>query len=125
MRLLLDSHILFWWATARLERLRPAVREAIGTAEDIFVSVATAWELEIKRNAGRFDTGSFDWAAPPSNGMTILPIELEDALAAARLPHIHRDPFDRMLVAQAIRRGLTLVTADGALDHYGVAILKA
>lgn len=125
MRLLLDSHILFWWATGRFDRLPTAVSEAIGVAEDIFVSVATAWELEIKRNASRFDAGSLDWSAPPSHGITLLPIELDDALAAARLPLLHRDPFDRMIVAQAIRRGLTLVTADGALGDYGVAILRA
>jgi PIN domain nuclease of toxin-antitoxin system len=125
VRLLLDSHILFWWATGRFDRLPTAVSEAIGVAEDIFVSVATAWELEIKRNAGRFDAGSLDWSAPPSHGITLLPIELDDALAAARLPLLHRDPFDRMIVAKAIRRGLTLVTADGALGDYGVAILRA
>lgn len=125
MRLLLDSHILFWWATSRLDRLPQAAIAAIGAAEDILISVATVWELEIKRNAGRFDPGPLDWAALPKNGMTILPIEFEDALAAARLPLIHRDPFDRMIVAQAMRRGLTLVTADGALADYGVAILKA
>jgi PIN domain nuclease of toxin-antitoxin system len=125
VRLLLDSHILVWWATGQLDRLPPSVSEAIGAAEDIFVSVATAWELEIKRNAGRFDAGSLDWAAPPSHGITLLPIELEDALAAAGLPLIHRDPFDRMIVAQAMRRRLTLVSADAALADYGVAILKA
>lgn len=125
MRLLLDSHILYWWATAQLERLPPVICEAIGTAEDIFVSVATAWELEIKRNAGRFDPGLFDWAALSSHGMTILAIELEDAFAAARLPLVHRDPFDRMIVAQTMRRGLTLVTADATLSGYGVATLRA
>lgn len=125
MKLFLDSHILLWWATGRLERLNPAVRMAIATAEDVVISVATVWELEIKRSAGRFDPGSLDWAVLPKQGMAILPIEIDDALAAAHLPPIHRDPFDRMIVAQAIRRGATLVTADGALGEYGVAILKA
>lgn len=125
MKLLLDSHILFWWATGRLEHLKPTVRMAIATAEDIVISVATVWELEMKRSAGRFDAGSLDWAVLPKQGIAILPIEIDDALAAAHLPPIHRDPFDRMIVAQAMRRGATLVTADGALDGYGVAILKA
>jgi len=125
VRLLLDSHILFWWATGRLDRLPRSASAAIGTADDIFISVATVWELEIKRNAGRFDIGPLDWAALPKGGMILLPIEIDDALAAASLPLVHRDPFDRMIVAQAMRRGLTLVTADGTLAGYGVPILKA
>lgn len=123
--LLLDSHILLWWATRQLDRLPVYAQRAIAEADQVVISVATVWELEIKHQTARLGFDPPDWQALSDNNIAIVPIEVDDALSAARLPLIHRDPFDRMIVAQTMRRGLTLVTADGALADYGVAILKA
>ncbi len=125
MRLLLDSHVLLWWSDAVPSRLIDEARKKIGRAASIFVSVATIWELEIKVRAGKLELTNLDWELPAQRSVTIIAIERDDALAAARLPLLHRDPFDRMLVAQAIRRDLTLMTADQSLAGYGVALLPA
>lgn len=125
MRLLLDSHILLWWSEATSDRLGLDVRAAIDNADAVHVSVVSVWELEIKRKAGRLDLGAFRWEMLDQHSVDVTSIDRDDALAAASLPLVHRDPFDRMIVAQAMRRGLTLVTADGTLAGYGVPILKA
>jgi PIN domain nuclease of toxin-antitoxin system len=123
MRLLLDSHVLLWWSGVQAGRLPDPVTRAIGQAEQLYVSVATIWELEIKRNTGKIAFSSEAWARVEALGILWLPVERDDAVAAGRLPLIHRDPFDRMLVAQAMQRGLTLATADQALASYGVSVL--
>ena len=89
------------------------------------MSVATPWELEIKRRAGKLVLDERAWTEPRLAAFRLLPIEFEDALAAARLPLHHRDPFDRMIIAQALRRQLTIVTTDRAFDAYEVAVLPA
>lgn len=123
MKLLLDSHVLLWWLGLQDGRLPATIVRAIGEAEQLFVSVATIWELEIKRNAGKIAFSADAWARVEALGVTWLSIERDDTVAAGRLPLLHRDPFDRMLVAQAMQRGLTLATADRTLAEYGVAIL--
>lgn len=123
MKLLLDSHVLLWWSGLQSGRLPEAIVRAIGEAEQLFVSVATIWELEIKRNTGKIAFPAAAWASVEAIGISWLPVERDDAVAAGRLPLLHRDPFDRMLIAQAMRRGLTLATADRTLSDYGVAIL--
>ena len=124
MRLLLDSNALLWWTGLHHDRLTEVAKAAIAEADQLFVSIATVWELEIKRGAGKLDFAPNAWTRVGALGITWLPVELEDAIDAGRLPLIHRDPFDRMIVAQAMRRQLTLVTADSALAEYGVAMLK-
>lgn len=125
MSLLLDSNALLWWSGLHHGELPRVVKTAIAEADRLFVSVATVWELEIKRATGKLRFSEDAWAQVEAIGIEWLSVELGDAVEAARLPLIHRDPFDRMIVAQAMRRGLTLVTADAALADYGVAILKA
>lgn len=124
MRLLLDSHILLWWSGAAADRLKPEMRRAIDHAATVHVSAATIWELEIKRNLGKLDLGDWDWSQLERRSVAILSIERDDAVAAGNLPLLHRDPFDRMIVAQAIRRGLTLATIDTALATYGADLLS-
>lgn len=123
MKLLLDSHVLLWWTGLQTGRLPTKINRTIGEAELLFVSVATIWELEIKRNTGKISFSSDAWARVEALGVSWLSIERDDAAAAGGLPPLHRDPFDRMLIAQAMRRGLTLATADRTLAAYGVAIL--
>lgn len=123
MRLLLDSHIVLWWDTD-LNKLSDDQRDAISdSSNQIFVSVATVWELGIKRTSGRVKLGESIRLLARRLGFVELPITMEHSELAASLPLHHKDPFDRMLVAQATVEGLTLVTADDGLRGYGVACL--
>ncbi len=123
MRLLLDSQTVLWWVGVDRERLSDRMRLTIDEAEEVFVSVASVWELEIKRSLRKLAFADDAWAQVQALGVAWLPIELDDTLAAARLPRHHGDPFDRMIVAQAIARELTLVTSDRRLMDYGVPML--
>jgi PIN domain nuclease of toxin-antitoxin system len=125
MRYLLDSHVALWWLGMDSHNLRDPLRDTIAEAEAVFVSIATVWELEIKRSIGKLKLPIDGWKQVEAAGLTFLPIELADALRAADLPYIHRDPFDRMMVAQALTRDMTLITRDTRLPEYGVATLKA
>ncbi|WP_293809125.1 type II toxin-antitoxin system VapC family toxin [uncultured Bosea sp.] len=125
MNCLLDSHVLLWWLGMDSDKLSDSVRDAIARADQVCISVASVWELEIKRSLGKLDLPVAEWEGVAASGLTFIEIALDDAVAAAALPPIHRDPFDRMLVAQARNRGLTLVTRDARLLEYGVPGLKA
>lgn len=123
MKLLLDSHAFLWWLEDS-PRLGVAARRAIGGSA-IAVSHASCWELGWKQAAGRLElTGDLFQHARDSD-FDLLAIEGEDIRIANALPPVHRDPFDRMLVAQAQRRGLVLVTADAEIVRYGGAVLPA
>jgi PIN domain nuclease of toxin-antitoxin system len=123
-RLLLDTHVFLWWR-GEPSRLVAAVRNRIATADLVFVSVASAWEIAIKRALGRLDLPAAVEAGVVASGFEKLLISFSDAERAAALPPHHRDPFDRMLVAQAQGDGLTLVTHDRLLQPYDVEILWA
>ena len=125
-RLLLDSHVWVWWTT-RDPRIGPATRAAIANAQEVCISVASAWELAIKRQLGQLKIPhNMDLTAEFAlDGFAPVTITLEHAIVAASLPPIHKDPFDRMLVAQARVEGLTLVTADPMLSRYDVPVLAA
>ncbi len=124
MRLLLDTHVLLWALTAD-SRLRPAVRDLIidGTTE-VLVSAASAWEITIKRAIGKLGSPDDLPAQLVAARFDELPVTVEHAVAVLDLPDHHRDPFDRMLVAQARVEGLTLVTHDSNLSRYDVAVLE-
>lgn len=123
MRLLLDSHV-FLWSKIDPGKLSTPTRAAIMDADnEVFVSVVTAWELWIKNAkkplAAILDGGpSAFLSSVAESGMQILDIALGHAAMAARLPPLHRDPFDRMLIAQATVERLTLVTADADIARY-------
>ena len=124
MRLLLDTHVLLWWLDSP-ERIADATTTAIAQEPAVFVSAATAWEIAIKRSGGRL-TAPFDVVAEIAReGFQHLPITLEHAVAAGMLDPHHRDPFDRMLVAQARLEDMVLVTADPAISKYDVRVLPA
>lgn len=121
MKLLLDTHLLLW-AAAEPERLPLQAAAAIENAEnDLVFSAASLWEIAIKRGLGRPD-----FAVDPrlfrrgllDNGYDELPITSEHAVAVDLLPPIHRNPFDRMLVAQSIVEGITLLTVDDLVAGY-------
>ena len=92
--------------------------------DDVWVSAATIWEIEIKRSTNRLLAPANPLQMVEDSGFERLPITLEHAVAAGRLPLHHRDPFDRMLVAQARLEGLTLMTADATLSAYDVPVIE-
>ena len=123
MILLLDAHALLW-ALADDPTLRHEARESIVSPEnDVLVSAATVWEIGIKRRLGKLDAPADLLGAIAASRFVGLPVTLADADAAARLPPHHRDPFDRMLVAQTRRLGAVVVTRDSAFGLYGVEAL--
>ncbi|HEX2478130.1 MAG TPA: type II toxin-antitoxin system VapC family toxin [Geminicoccaceae bacterium] len=126
MRYLLDTHVLLWWI-ADDPKLRADIRNTVTDPDhDILVSAASIWEAAIKRAVGklRFETPVL-LDTLQRGGLRVLPITAEHALAAGGLPRHHDDPFDRMLVAQAMAERLTLITRDGRLRDYQVAIIEA
>ncbi len=125
MRLLLDTHVVLWWL-GEPERLTRQARTAIAEeTNDVLVSAATVWEAGIKAALGKL-RGADDLAQRIlEQRLGELPITFAHAEIAAALPGHHDDPFDRLLVAQAQSEGLTLVTQDGRLAAYDVAILAA
>lgn len=125
MNLLLDTHVLLW-AIDQPEQLDEAARQAIRNARNrVVVSAASAWEIAIKRGLGklRFDADLAE--VLEAVGFDALGVGFEHARVAGDLPRVHRDPFDRMLVAQAQVDALTLVTRDPVFARYDVAILPA
>lgn len=125
MRLLLDTHVLLWWL-ADDDKLSATARDAIGdAATQIYVSAASAWELAIKAGLGKLTAPDDLTEQLTANSFTPLDISVIHALAVRHLPTHHRDPFDRLLVAQAQAEGLTLVTADKRMKPYDVSLLDA
>lgn len=122
MNLLLDTHVVLWWR-ADVARLPNAVRGEIVAADAVFVSVASAWEIAIKQALGKVELPESFARGVERSGFARLPITFEHAEAAAQLPPLHRDPFDRMLVAQAMAEGLRLVTMDSKLAEYVADVL--
>ncbi len=125
MRLLLDTHALLW-ALADPDELSTEARDATRDgANEVFVSSASTWEISIKQQAGKLEALDDLLDAIDGAGFTCLSIDLADAMAAGALPAHHRDPFDRMLIAQARARGLTVVTRDARFVEYGVPVVPA
>lgn len=120
MRLLLDTHAFVWWDDAKLPK---AVIRRIQRADDVLVSAVVAWEIATKSALGKMTARGSVAEAIADYGFTELPIGIAHADAVRRLPEHHRDPFDRMLVAQALVEDLVLVSADAALARYKVPIV--
>ncbi|NMF83251.1 type II toxin-antitoxin system VapC family toxin [Nodosilinea sp. P-1105] len=124
MAVLLDTHVVLWYVTSD-NRLSNRAREIIKAKTGLFFSMASLWEISIKLNIGKLQmTSSFDDLLVRLEFIKakILPIEIEDAKAYISLPLIpeHRDPFDRLLVAQALNRSLILVSEDEKFDFYPI-----
>jgi PIN domain nuclease of toxin-antitoxin system len=118
---LLDTHTVLWWL-ADDDRLPDSARETIKNAgEAAYVSAASVWEIAIKRELGKLEITD-DWYSSILQDFAALPMSAEHARRAGELPTHHRDPFDRMLVAQALTENLTLVAADPAFALYGAAV---
>ena len=124
LRVLLDTHVLVWWASDD-PRLGSAGRDAIRTATDAYVSIVTAWEIAIKRAIGKLKMLPVTDDFLDAQGFNLVPVTLDHAAVSSFLPLHHRDPFDRMLVAQAYHEKLTLVTDDARLFAYPIPIFRA
>ena len=119
MRILLDTHLVLWWLANR-RSLSKTARELIGDPENaVFVSAVSLWEIWLKESLGKLRVPADFEAALAAESFERLPLTAAQTRHVARLPWHHRDPFDRMLVAQARAENLTLLTADRALAAYG------
>jgi PIN domain nuclease of toxin-antitoxin system len=122
MKLLLDTHIYLWWLLDA-EELSARARELISTCETAYVSTVSIWEAGIKWQAGKLTVPPEELADGISQSrFTELPVTMPHALTASKLPFHHRDPFDRMLIAQAIAEPLHLITSDKVMENYSSLI---
>ena len=125
MNLLLDTHAFLWWLVDP-STLETEARDSIGDPDNrVFVSSVVVWELTLKQSIGKLKIPDDLDEALAHERFIHLPITIAHARAIAQLPPIHRDPFDRMLVAQALVEGFHLVTRDPLVAQYPVAILRA
>lgn len=120
MNLLLDTHTFVWWDNGKLPK---KVISRIQQANDVYVSAATAWEIAIKSALGKISVRGEMADALEDYGFLELPISITHAEATRGLPALHRDPFDRMLVAQAGIEDLVIVSRDEALRSYPVRVV--
>jgi PIN domain nuclease of toxin-antitoxin system len=125
MTLLLDTHVLLWWLDDP-GRLSRAARKAIQDgANPVYVSAAVAWEIAIKKALGKLDAPDNLEDVLEANRFRPLPIPIPHALAVRSLPDHHRDPFDRILIAQALHEGFRLVNRDAEIARYPVPQIVA
>jgi PIN domain nuclease of toxin-antitoxin system len=129
VNLLLDTQALLWWKAGSRKLGRHARRAIERDAATVRVSAASAWEIAIKSRSGRLrlEEPLHRWMPEElqRNGFLILNVTIDHAVAVASLPDHHDDPFDRLLIAQALHEGLTVVTSDTAFDDYDVGVLDA
>lgn len=123
MSLLLDTHTLLWWL-AGSPLATPALERVADRSTLVAVSAASICEAAIKGSLGKLEVPESLAAAAVEEGFEPLPVTFDHAEAAGRLPRHHRDPFDRMLIAQARLERLTIVTRDPAFDAYDVSVLR-
>ena len=127
MRLLLDTHI-FLWLNSDSEQLPPPVFDACAnTSNQLFLSLVSTWEIQIKQQLGKLHLGNklsdLVETQIEQNGLNILPVTLEHIYALNDLPHIHKDPFDRLLISQAEIESMVLVTVDKKIVQYNIETL--
>lgn len=125
-RVLLDTHAWLWWMTGD-QRLGERASTLVRRADGAHFSAASAWEIAIKAGLGKVELpANFDLAQELEQGsFATLPVSVDHAVAIRALPPLHRDPFDRMLIAQARVEGLTIITADEDIMRYDVPVIDA
>ena len=125
MNILLDTHVLIWALENNPTLSKPAENAIVDGSNMVFVSAASVWEIGIKMNMGKLEAPDNLLEEIRSHRFTPLPMTLEHAQLAGRLPDLHKDPFDRMLVAQAMIEKLTLVTRDKMVLEYKIKTITA
>lgn len=126
MRLLLDTHVFLSWDDEPERLSQAALAALVNPANQIHLSVVSIWEIAIKAQRGKLSLRqplSAKVAGQQHNGLHVLDVTLPHVLAVESLPSIHKDPFDRLLIAQAGCEAMILVTADSAVARYGVPVL--
>lgn len=121
MRILLDTHVLIWWDAGHALSKRAV--NAIQNADEVFVSSAAAWEVAIKASLGKIASKRSIAIAASESGFTELPITFAHADKVRDLPAHHRDPFDRLMIAQAQVEGLVIVSRDRSFGAYDVPVI--
>ena len=125
MTLLLDTHVLLWWLEDPSKLSNQAKKAIQDGTNRVYVSAAVAWEIAIKKALGKLDAPDDLEEMLDSNRFISLPVTIPHALTVLALPNYHRDPFDRMLIAQALHEGFRLVTRDQEIAKYPVAQILA
>jgi PIN domain nuclease of toxin-antitoxin system len=125
MILLLDTHVLLWWLENPKQLSKPAKKAIENGGNPVYVSAAVAWEIAVKKALGKLDAPDDLEGAIAANRFLPLPITIPHALAVLSLPNHHRDPFDRLLIAQALHEGFRLVTRDAEIAKYPVPQIVA
>ena len=126
-RLLLDTHTFLWWVDDAPELTAAARRVIADVNHECYLSVASCWEMAIKSSLGKLRLARpverFVSEQITANSFTLLNVELHHTAKVEKLPFYHRDPFDRLLIAQAMTEKLTIVSADSVFSDYGVKVL--
>jgi PIN domain nuclease of toxin-antitoxin system len=127
MKLLLDTHPFLWWATEP-ENLSPRVSVLCADERNtLHISVASIWEMQIKADLGKLSLScplnELIQEQQQHNGLVVLPAQAQHVYALKHLPPIHKDPFDRLLIAQTKVEEMVLLSADGFFKHYDVAVM--
>lgn len=127
MKLLLDTHTFIWWANEPEKLSEKALAACQDNSNTLILSVVSAWEMQIKMQLGKLRTSrsieELIKTQQQANSLQVMPIELAHVLNLSNLPAQHKDPFDRLLIAQAIVEGATLVGVDPVFSSYGVQVL--
>ena len=128
MKLLLDTQVFIWWADNPKKLSHAALSALEDEANDLLLSVASVWEMQIKIQLGKLRLSlplkDLITNQQETNDLTVSPVTLTHVLALDALPFHHRDPFDRLLIAQSIEEDLTLVSADSQFSAYSVKLLR-
>ena len=124
-RLLLDTHTLLWWLEDSPKLDEAAYQAIADPRNEVFVSAASLWEIAIKQMLGKLRAPDHLGATVTREGFVEIPVSFFHAEQAGKLPLLHKDPFDRMLVAQAQAEGLSIITRDANIPRYGVRTMAA
>ena len=128
MKLLLDTHIFIWWVDEPEKLSAAAISALEDEANELLLSVASVWEMQIKIQLGKLKLSlplkELVKNQQDTNDLRVSPVALTHVLALDSLPFHHKDPFDRLLIAQCMAEGLTIVTADSQFSAYSVKLLR-
>jgi PIN domain nuclease of toxin-antitoxin system len=126
-RLLLDTHVFLWWVDDAPDLSISATRAIADTKNQCYLSITSCWEMAIKSSIGKLRLAKplerFVSDQLAANGFSLLPIELHHVVKTEKLPYHHRDPFDRLLISQAISENLIIISADSIFSDYGTKVI--